>query len=81
MLTEAAVTGNLLIEAINAFLKGYEFSDISVQEAIEEILRVLEHDGYLKPVPNGYIFVSCLLKDWWKKRYELFYVPVLNRGI
>ncbi len=81
MITETAVTGYLTKEILIALQKGYEFKERSVQDAQEEILRVLEHDGYIKQSPKGYVFVSPLLQDWWKKRHILFHVPVLERGI
>ncbi len=81
ILTEAAVTGSVTKETLNELQKYYEFAGRSVQDAQEEILRVLEHDGYIKPGAGGYIFESHLLKDWWEKRYGYFHVPVLERGI
>ena len=81
ILTETATTGSLTREALVALLKGYEFAERNVREASEEIMRVLEHDGYIKSGKDGYVFESHLLKDWWGKRYGYFYVPVLERGI
>jgi len=81
MLTETAVTGCLTRESLAALQKGYEFEERSVQDASEEILRVLEHDGYIKAGKDGFLFESYLLQDWWKKRYGYFHVPVLERGI
>lgn len=81
MLTETAIAGCLTRESLSAIQKGYEFAERSVQDASEEILRVLEHDGYIKAGKGGYVFESHLLKDWWGKRYGYFYVPVIERGI
>jgi uncharacterized protein len=81
ILTETAVSGCLKRNALHVIQKSYEFSTINVREAAEEILRVLEHDGYLKSSAEGYIFESRLLQDWWKKRYGYFHIPVLERGI
>ena len=36
---------------------------------IEDVLHVLEHDGYLARQGDGYRFVSGLLEDWWQVRY------------
>ena len=36
---------------------------------IEDVLHVLEHDGYLARQGDGYRFVSGLLEDWWRVRY------------
>jgi hypothetical protein len=81
ILTETAITSCLTREGLNALQKGYAFTVRSAQEVSEEILRVLEHDGYLKGSTEGYVFESHLLKDWWGKRYGFSYVPVLERGI
>lgn len=81
MLTETAVAGCLTRPALSALQNGYEFEERSVLSASEEILRVLEHDGYIKAGRDGYLFESYLLQDWWKKRYGYFHVPVLERGI
>jgi hypothetical protein len=81
MLTETAVSACLTSASLAALEKSYEFADQSVRNAAEEILRVLEHDGYLKTGKRGYVFESHLLKDWWAKRYGQFYVPVLERGV
>jgi hypothetical protein len=79
MLTEAAVTGGLTREALSVLQHDYSFADRTTAEAEEDILRVLEHDGYLHSAPKGYVFVSTLVRDWWHNRYELFFVPVLRR--
>jgi hypothetical protein len=79
MLTEAAVVGVLSIEAIAAFQKEYTQSVTNVVEAQREILQVLEHDGYLKKNNDEFIFVSKLIRDWWKNRFKAFFTPVLKR--
>ena len=80
MLTEAAVVGKLTDEALAALRDDYSFEEQSPVEVQKEILEVLGHDGYLKHMPRGYVFVSRLLKDWWKNRYQHSYVPVAKRG-
>ncbi|MFH1740967.1 MAG: ATP-binding protein [bacterium] len=81
MLTETAVSGHLSREAILSLQKYYSFEDRNIVEVRNEIIWVLEHDGYLKSSPNGYVFVSNLLRDWWKARYEAFYTVVSERRI
>ena len=81
ILTETAVTTCLTRPALAALQKGYEFEGRDVLSASEEILRVLEHDGYLRSGRDGYQFESYLLQDWWRKRYGHFHVPVLERGM
>ena len=72
MLTEAAVNdGRLRADAIG------RHRDSLAAEAgartdplpIEDVLHVLEHDGYLARQGDGYRFVSGLLEDWWRVRY------------
>lgn len=79
MLTEAAVTGCLGSEAIKAFRGEYEIEREPTEQAQKEILWLLEHDGYLTQTAGGYVFVSALLRDWWKNRYQMFFTPVLER--
>jgi uncharacterized protein len=80
MLAEAAISGRLSQEAIAAFKKEYGNSVPNAAETQKEILQVLEHDGYLKPKGKGYVFVSKLLKEWWKNRYKASFTSVLKRG-
>lgn len=80
MLTEAAVTGRLSGEALIAFRKEYTVEGRDANDVQKDILWVLEHDGYLKKGRDGYLFVSKLLRDWWKNRHEHFYAPVRERG-
>lgn len=79
MLSEAAVTGYLTQKAIIAYQNEYNFEGQDIVEVQKEILWVLEHDGYLEQKPKGYIFVSKLLRDWWKNRHSVSYTPVLER--
>ena len=81
MLSETTVTNCLTRDSLAVLQKSYEFNDRDARDAQEEILRVLEHDGYIKAGKNGYVFESQLLQDWWKKRYGFFYVPVMERGL
>ena len=80
MLTEAAITRCLTREALAAFKKYYSFPEQTAAEVQEEILRVLEHDGYLTLRPNGYVFVSKLVRDWWNARHGFAHTPVAERG-
>ena len=79
MLTEAAVVGRLANKAIAAFQDEYALPDNDVSSLQKDILWVLEHDGYLRKEPRGYVFVSKLIRDWWKNRHRQFYTPVLKR--
>jgi len=77
MITEAAVKGVLTSAAYQA-LQAQE--DALTSQAANELLRVLEHDGYLERRDDGYVFVSRLVRDWWQARHSFGYVPILDRG-
>ena len=92
MLTEAAVSGGVLHgKAIDRyreyFRTGTEIDAEAETETepvrVEDVLLVLEHDGYLAPhgddCGDGYRFVSGLLEDWWRPRHGRHFVPVGQR--
>ena len=79
MLTEAAVNVYLTKEAIIKLQQEYDFENEDVKEIQKEILWILEHDGYLTNSPSGYKFVSNLLRNWWKNRYQMFFTSILER--
>ncbi len=83
LLTEAAVNdGVLQREALTLYreqFRGWAVTDHPVP--IDDVLRVLEHDGYLEPWGDGdYRFVSGLLEDWWRARHGLHFVPIERRS-
>ncbi len=80
LLTEAAVVGLLTAESTRVAVQGYQFGIAVRQQAQRQVLEVLEHDGYLERTENAYRFVSKLLRDWWKARYEFGYTPIAQRG-
>ena len=67
MLTEAAVAGLLSPNAIARHRQLQAVEDNPVP--IDNVLHVLEHDGYLERHEGGYRFISGLLEDWWRTRY------------
>ena len=79
MLTETAISGALDRQKLIALQRFQDLPDRNVEEVQREILWVLEHDGYLKQTSNGYGFVSNLVRDWWRRRHELRYIPVAKR--
>ena len=70
MLSEAAVDGGRLrgdaIDRHRGLLADGAGADSPL---VEDVLRVLEHDGYLERQGDGYRFVSGLLEGWWRVRY------------
>jgi len=80
MVTEAAVSGRLTVEAIRGLEQDYVFEGEATLDIVKEVLWILEHDGYLTRAGGEYSFISPLLRDWWKSRHELFFTPVMKRG-
>ncbi len=83
ILTEAAVNGGVLHDnAIDRYCEYFRARTEGAEDdpvAIEYILHVLEHDGYLERQADGYRFVSGLLEDWWHARYGQRFVPIEQR--
>jgi uncharacterized protein len=84
LLTEAAVVGCLTPAAVTILQKEVAIdlnNGETIVEACREILAVLEHDGYLQQSNNSYVFVSNLIKDWWKARYGFNFIPAERRNL
>ena len=72
ILTDAAVNGGLLRgDSIDRYREPFSAPAEADPVAIEDVLRVLEHDGYLVRQGDDYRFVSGLIEDWWRTRYGL----------
>ena len=80
LLTEAAVGGVLKRDAIDRFRAYFRARAAAESVPIEDVLHVLEHDGYLEAREDGYRFVSGLLEDWWRARHGRYFVPVERRA-
>ena len=82
LMTEAAVCDGLLkrdsIDRFGAYFRARAPAD---PVPIEDLLRVLEHDGYLEARGDGYRFVSGLLEDWWRARHGRYFVPIAQRPV
>lgn len=80
LLSEAAFAGGSSPQGAAALQ--HDHPGISGREALREILEVLQHDGYLQLAADGrYHFVSSLVREWWRRRYRLSYVPLNERGL
>ena len=84
ILTEAAVGDGLLsgdtIGRYRELLHGRSQDEAGADPVpVEDVLRVLEHDGYLERHGDGYRFVSGLLEDWWRDRHGGHFVPIERR--
>lgn len=72
LLTEAAVEEGLTMEAINVHRAEHDLGDRAGEKKTREVLRILEHDGYLHRESEQYVFVSHLVRDWWEQRFGGF---------
>jgi len=79
LLTEAAVTGYLSPRAMKILVKDYQFPGRTADDVLRLILGILQHDGYLEESQEGFVFISNLLKDWWRGRNRAFFVPAAER--
>lgn len=70
ILTYTAVHNYLDDETVHLYEKYFTTRDDVGAPSVEDVLHVLEHDGYLERQLDGTNrFVSGLLEDWWKNRY------------
>ena len=84
LLTEAAIGyGKLSDDSIDLYRRFIEATDHGndTQFMIENVLHLLEHDGYLERQSDGYRFVSGLLEDWWRARHGQHFVSIQHRRI
>ena len=79
LLTEAAAGDGVLRRAAVEQYSKYFQARGADPVSISDVLRVLEHDGYLVPRGDDYRFVSGLLEDWWRARHRRFFVPIARR--
>jgi hypothetical protein len=82
LLTEAAVQGALNDDAAATLADWNQalFRPLEPRQALQTVMDVLRHDGYLKADGSqGYKFVSNLVRDWWKRRFRLGYTPANER--
>ena len=79
LLTETALNGPLDDEDIGRYREYFairsEERDVGAP-SLEDVLRILRHDGYLEWEGGGLRFVSGLLEDWWRGRHGQNFVPV-----
>ena len=69
ILTETAVRGRLEDDTVDRYCTHFAAGIEDGVPSVEDVLHVLEHDGYLERQDSGYRFVSGLLEDWWRGRY------------
>jgi uncharacterized protein len=73
-LTEAAVKGGFTAETAGLIAGRSQLS--AREETIREVIEILQHDGYLErdEATGEWRFVSHLLRDWWKRRFQESYL-------
>ena len=82
LLTEAAVSeGVLSAESIALCERYFRFSAEPDLMSAQDVLLLLEHDGYLAPTQDSYRFVSRLVEDWWRIRFGTNFVPIGRRKL
>jgi len=79
IITETAVTGSLDSQRAMKICDIYGIEDRSSKDILRDILEVLQHDGYLKQEGASFVFVSNLLRDWWKAHFGFGYTSVSER--
>ena len=79
VLTEAAVSKKLTLEAANILGTYFSLKGQELKDALREILGILEHDGYLKLEDDYYVFISKLVRDWWEARFGFQFIKALER--
>ena len=80
LLTEAAANRGVLKHGAIDRYRDYFRNRAAGTVPIEDVLRVLEHDGYLEAQQDGYRFVSGLLEDWWRARHGQHFVSIAQRA-
>jgi len=79
LLTEAAVTGRITPMAATVLSAEYKFHGPDAHASLGNILDILVHDGYLQKEGDDFVFVSNLLRDWWKAHFGYAYIPTSER--
>lgn len=79
LITEAAVEGHLSRAAIDVFRREHGLDGRPHDDLVLKVLDVLDHDGYLRRDGERYVFVSNLLRDWWRGRYGTFFTSASER--
>ena len=81
LLTEAAASEGLLSNsAIEQYRQHFATANQTEQDLvdIDEVLYLLEHDGYFMKHEDGYRFLSGLVEDWWLARHGRHFSSLQN---
>jgi uncharacterized protein len=78
LLTETAVVGRLTATAAMSITRTVYANDARTE--LLGILNILQHDGYVTQKDEDFVFVSYLVRDWWKRRFGFGYKPIGARA-
>ncbi|MBK8255193.1 MAG: ATP-binding protein [Polyangiaceae bacterium] len=73
LLTDASINGALTNERAFAITRDFMSSgemEGRPEDFLREILGIFEHDGYLESKGDGYVFVSNLVRRWWRAKFN-----------
>lgn len=79
ILAEAATQGCFSAGARRGLEEWYADVVDDPRRDIQDVLAVLEHDGYLEEHEGGFRFPSRLLMDWWVARFRDHHSPIEGR--
>ena len=81
ILAEAAIQSIFTAAARQQLEKRHSRITEDAPQQVTYTLAVLVHDGYLELHPDGHRFVSRLLRDWWRARFQHHYRPLVDHAI
>ncbi len=76
ILTQAAIKGGIGIPQAIGLCERYAVAEAERAALLRRLFEIFEHDGYLRKAGGGYVFVSNLLRQWWRARNENFFTVV-----
>lgn len=79
VLAEIATQGTFTRESRKHLAELYSTRADDVDAHIENVISLLEHDGYIASDQHSYSIPSRLLKDWWSARFQGHYTPLRQR--
>ena len=80
ILAEAATQGAFMAGTRVRLGEIYSRMMADAHGRIDEVLDVLEHDGYLAMHDDDYRFQLHPLRDWWTARFRNHHVPIADRA-
>ncbi len=77
ILTQTAVQGFIDQPRMYALCDKHAVPKMERMRALYHLFQILEHDGYLRQNSAGeYVYVSNLLREWWRARFDAFFETV-----